>query len=102
MLISNLGVNKADAIAPSKPQVALDDWQGFYTLSPNRMKRFAYFDRLLHFATVSSNGETLTLSPFQSQQKTLLAIGGNLFREETKRLPSHTLYISEKWSTYDQ
>jgi CubicO group peptidase (beta-lactamase class C family) len=95
MLISNLGVNKANAIAPSKAQVALDDWQGFYTLSPNRMKRFAYFDRLLHFATVSSNGETLTLSPFQSQQKTLLATGGNLFREETKRFPSHTLYISE-------
>ncbi|WP_209328378.1 serine hydrolase domain-containing protein [Pseudoalteromonas sp. PA2MD11] len=95
MLINHLDIKKYKPLTPSSSELKVDEWQGFYTLSPTRMKRFEYFDQLLHFAFVSLDGSELVLKPFQGQKKILHPVGDNLFRDNTKRLASHALYISD-------
>ncbi|MEG3346378.1 serine hydrolase domain-containing protein [Pseudoalteromonas sp. B5MOD-1] len=95
MLINHLDIKKYKPLTPLSSELKVDEWQGFYTLSPTRMKRFEYFDQLLHFASVSLDGGDLVLKPFQGHKKVLHPVGGNLFRENTKRVASHALYISD-------
>jgi hypothetical protein len=94
LLIQILGIPIATPASVAAPPSTIRDWQGVYVLTPNRMEAFAYFDRVLNSATVTWNGSQLDLKPFQGARRSLLPMGGWLFRKAEKTLASHVLLVS--------
>lgn len=79
------------AVSPS----GMSDWQGIYVLAPNRTESFAYLDRVLNFANIRWDGRQLHLKPFQGASRSLLPVGGWLFRAEDRTWTSHVLLVSD-------
>lgn len=95
LLVRELGIAAAIPTKGAAPPNAIADWQGVYVLAPGRMESFAYLDRVLNFATVRWNGQQLHLKPFQSTTKSLLPVGGWMFRAEDRTWASHVLLVSK-------
>ncbi len=95
MLIRELGIAAALPTERAPPPIGVADWQGIYVLAPTRIERFAYLDRVLNFASVRWDERQLHLSPFQGKERSLVPVGGWLFRAEDKTTASHVLLVSE-------
>lgn len=95
LLVRELGIAAAIPTKRAAPPSGMNDWQGVYVLAPNRTESFAYLDRVLNFATVRWNGQQLDLTPFQGKTKSLLPVGGWLFRAEDRTWASHVLLVSD-------
>lgn len=96
LLVQELGLVAATPTRVQSPPNGIGDWQGVYVLSPNRMESFAYLDLVLNFATVRWDGQKLHLSPFQGTTRSLLPVGGWLFRAEDRTWASHVLLVSDE------
>jgi CubicO group peptidase (beta-lactamase class C family) len=94
LLIRELGIAAAAPAKRSAPPSTVSDWQGVYVLAPNRMETFAYLDRVLNFSTIRWDGLQLHLKPFQGTTRSMLPVGGWMFRAEDRTRASHVLLVS--------
>lgn len=86
-----------DAVAPTpsgKPAEGMPGWEGIYVPAPNGMETFAWLDTVLNFVRVRWDGNHLSIKPFQSEKRTLIPVGGLLFRATDRRIASHVLLES--------
>lgn len=95
LLVGELGIAAAIATATAAAPGAIGDWQGIYVLAPSRTESFAYIDRVLGFASVRWDGQHLQLKPFQGKTRSLLPVGGRLFRAADRTFASHVLLVSD-------
>lgn len=95
MLIRELGIPAAFPTKSAPPPSGIGDWQGIYVLAPTRTENFAYLDRVLNFASVRWDGRQLHLDPFQGTERSLMPVGGWLFRAEDRTWASHVLLVSD-------
>jgi CubicO group peptidase (beta-lactamase class C family) len=94
-LIRSLDVATALPAKEAAPPGDVADWQGIYVLSPNRNESFAYLDRVMNVATLRWDGRRLLLTPFQGTTRSLLPVGGRLFRAGDRASASHVLLVSD-------
>ncbi len=91
MLVRALGVGPLAERPKAAPSIAPAEWNGSYVVRPNRFKQFAYLDELTGITRVRWHGDSLTLRPLQGPARTLLPVGGALFRGTDRREASHVL-----------
>jgi len=96
LLIRELGIAATMPTRRAIPPSGLGDWQGVYVLAPSRTESFAYLDRVLNFAVVRWDGRQLDLKPFQSTTRSLVPVGGRLFRAADRTRASHVLLVSDE------
>ncbi len=95
MLVDALGL-KSPKDGPAEwpvqvPSVNPAAWDGLYRQRPNRFEQFAYLDELFGIVRVRWDGQLLHLRPLQGTARSLLPVGGVLFRAPDRREPSHVL-----------
>lgn len=66
-------------------------WTGRYVPAPNRFAQFAYADFLFDSAHLAWDGHALRLKRGQHPKRTLLPLGGALFRADDRATASHVL-----------
>lgn len=91
LLVDALGLNLAAEWPAQSSEVDPAAWDGLYRVRPNRFEQFAYLDELAGIVRVSWDGQSLQLRPLQGDVRSLLPVGGALFRAPDRREPSHLL-----------
>ncbi|NOU48992.1 serine hydrolase [Pseudoalteromonas sp. JBTF-M23] len=95
LFITKLAIRKqAPTLAANTVQNELQ-LAGLYFLSPNSRVEFEFLDRLFNFIWLEGNGHNLTIKSLQSEDKRLMPIGENLYRDETRVQASHVLYQTQ-------
>lgn len=81
--------------APMRPaRLKLEEWEGYYVPSPNRMASFAWLDTTFGYVRVRRDGAGLRLTPLQGRQSELIPLGGALLRASDRLQASHALVIA--------
>lgn len=91
MLVDALDLKSLVARSVQAPGVDPTAWDGLYRIRPNRFEQFAYLDELFGIVRVRWDGQLLQLRPLQGTARSLLPVGGALFRVEDRLEPSHLL-----------
>ena len=95
LLIRALDVQPSAPVAmESAPDKSISEWQGIYVPSPNPMAPFVWIDTVFNFVTVRWDGSRLRVKPFQSGERTLIPVGGMLFKATDRTIASHVLLRS--------
>lgn len=94
-LVQALGVAAASRSPTARATPDIDEWTGFYVPSPNRFASFAWIDTVFGFVRITRVREGLELRPLQSEPITLTYVGGTLFREADRVLPSHVALVTQ-------
>ena len=95
LLVDALGVATPSPAASAQPAGDLDAWSGLYIPSPNRFASFAYLDRLFGVRHVAWKDGALQVRPMQGTSLRLESMGGRLFRQSERVLPSHALLVGD-------
>ena len=91
-------LNVAKAFQPEGAAATTDisQWQGYYTLSPNRFHMFKYVDKIFGSIKISATGEFLTLASLQKENRELRPLGAGLFSANDRSTASHVFYQGEE------
>jgi hypothetical protein len=95
LLVDALGVATPSPAASAQPAGDLHAWSGLYIPSPNRFASFAYLDRLFGVRHVAWKDGALQVRPMQGTSLRLESMGGRLFRQSERVLPSHALLVGD-------
>ncbi len=91
LLIDALALPATPAMAAGRTESELQAWEGYYTRTPAAMPHLAPLAVFTDTLRVRVDGDTLTLGELGSDERTLVAMGGRLFRAENRQRPSHVL-----------
>ncbi|MDK2593983.1 serine hydrolase domain-containing protein [Pseudoalteromonas obscura] len=92
LFIEQLDLEPAELVEPNAPAIQTPEIEGVYVLAPNKMVHFALPDLLFHSVYLSQNEGQLTIQSLQTKDRVLLPIGDGIYRDITRRTPSHAIY----------
>ncbi|MEW6982511.1 serine hydrolase domain-containing protein [Colwelliaceae bacterium 6471] len=96
LFVETLGVTAAPTAPPAESPVDLSELTGIYLLSPNNMAEFEYLDMLFGFIWLTPPDEHLLLSSLQKDDKRMIQVGDNLFRDVNRTQASHVVYSDDE------
>lgn len=71
-------------------------WEGLYRPRPNRFEQFAYLDEVAGIVRLRWDGQSLHLRPLPGAARSLVPVGGALFRAPGRREASHLLLRTDE------
>ncbi|ESP91441.1 serine hydrolase domain-containing protein [Pseudoalteromonas luteoviolacea] len=92
LFIEQLDLEPAKLAEREAPSVQNPEIEGVYVLAPNKMVHFALPDLMFHSVYLSQNEGQLTIRSLQTKDRVLLPLGDGIYRDKTRRTPSHVIY----------
>lgn len=88
-LIEALGINAASPPQTAGPDAGIEQWRGWYILSPNRFQTFSYLDTVFGAISIVDRAGSLALTSLQQDPRLLRPVGGLVFSAGDRATPSH-------------
>lgn len=95
LFIEALSIAEAPSPPTARPATDIEQWAGWYTLSPNRFQSFEYLDDVFGATHVAAENDSLTLAPLQQERRQLRPLGGYIFSANDRQTASHVMLRGE-------